>query len=212
MRSITRLLVSTACLAAAGGTEGNDLPLSDPKHPLHRPVIAKPEAPQPDAVTLAPAATPTKTEKPAKAKKAATSKKTKAAKAKDGDAPAPRSIVPAKFKARYAEHDGSNGDKIAAAFKSYTTTTNEDGRECMDEDKLAEVAKANGIDLSKYKAMNNGQKRMNVGNRLRGMLKAGQTVNIGGIKFADAKKALVVQPVKAKPAKAAKQEEARAAA
>ena len=140
--------------------------------------------------------TPAKTEKKAKAKaKPAT---------EQAAAKAPRSIVPASFKKLYAEHDGSNGDKIAAAFKSYTTTTNKDGRECMDEDKLAEVAKANGIDIKAYAKMNNGQKRMNVGNKLRGMLKQGNTVSIGSLKFSDAKKALVVQPVKAKPAKATK--------
>ena len=178
-------------------TTNIDLPLSDPKHPLHRPVVAKPVA--------APVAAPAKA-KPEKKAKAA-----KPAPAKEEKKAAPRSIVPAKFKKLYAEHDGSNGDKIAAAFKSYTTTTNEDGRECMDEDKLMEVARANKIDVKAYAKMNNGQKRMNVGNRLRGMLKQGETVTIGSLKFADAKKALVVQPVKAKPAKTTKHEDRVAA-
>lgn len=191
------LLPSTACRAVAGEAgDGLDIP----------------EALRRTAPVAAPAtetATPA-TPAPAKPKR---EKKAKAAKpAKTKEAKAPRSIVPAKFKAKYADHDGSNGDRIAAAFRSYTTTTNADGRECMDEDKLNEVAKANGIEVKNYAKMNNGQKRMNVGNRLRGILKSGQTVTIGSMKFADAKKALVVQPVKAKPAKASKGEAAQHAA
>lgn len=115
---------------------------------------------------------------------------------KSTDANPSKSIVPVRFKERYADHDDTNGDKVALALKSATETTNADGRTVLDVPALTAIAKANGIDFTRYEKLNNGQKRMNVGNRLRGLLKAGKKVMIGKQVFADAKKALAVQPVK----------------
>lgn len=103
-----------------------------------------------------------------------------------------KSIVPVRFKERYAKTGDSCGDRVALALKTYTTGRNADGRECCDEAKLAEVAEANGIDMKAYFRCNVGQKRMNIGNRLRGMVKNEQTVTIGKQKFADWDKAKVV--------------------
>lgn len=101
-----------------------------------------------------------------------------------------RSIVPAAFKARYSEHNDTCGKPLNLALKAATTTKNAEGREALDIPALKAVAKANGIDFSPYEKLNNGQKRMNVGNKLAGLVKAGTTVVIGKQKFADAKKAL----------------------
>jgi len=90
-----------------------------------------------------------------------------------------RSIVPMKFKARYAAHGGTCGDDMALELKAATTTRNADKREVLDVEALWAIAKVNEIDVAKYVDLNNGQKRMNVGNKLRGKLAAGADVVIG---------------------------------
>lgn len=126
-------------------------------------------------------------------KLAATPKKAPAHKpttiARTADNPA-KSIVPSKFKAMYAEHNDTNGAKLNMALKAYTTTKNAEGRDALNLDLLREVATTNGIDFARYEKLNNGQKRMNVGNKLAGLVKAGKTVVIGKQKFADREKAL----------------------
>lgn len=123
----------------------------------------------------------------------------KASKAKASKAKAPKSegilprvlkgtIVPLRYKAAYAEHNDTCGDRVALALKEATqkvvADTSEDGqggtRTVLDVDALWAIAKANGVDYSKYKDMNNGQKRMNVGNKLRGMVRDGLSVKIAG--------------------------------
>lgn len=99
-----------------------------------------------------------------------------------------RSIVPAKFKAAYADSRDTCGDKMAMALKDATTTTNTDGRECLDVPALAAIAKANGLSMSPYSHLNNGQKRMCVGNKLRGLAEQGTVVVIGAQRFAGANK------------------------
>lgn len=169
-------------------TQTTEMPISDPKHPLHRPAATATAIPAKAAeaqTAVVPAPTP-------KAKKAAgKAKATKAAKAKDADAPKnPRSIVPVRFKEAYAKTNDTCGSKLALALKQATTAENKDGRECLDVDALKAIAKANNVDFSKYEKLNNGQKRMNVGNKLAGLVKNGTTVTIGKQKFAS-EKALV---------------------
>lgn len=101
-----------------------------------------------------------------------------------------KSIVPVRFKQAYAEHDGTNGDKVAYAVTAAITTTNDDGRTVLSDKLLRDLAEANGIDYSKYAHLNMGQRSMNVRNRLRGILKSGKTITVGKAKFADPKKAL----------------------
>lgn len=113
-----------------------------------------------------------------------------------------KSIVPVAFKTKYAAHDGSNGDRISAALKSACETRDDNGRVSTSLTALAEIAKANGIDMKGYKDLNPGMQRMNVGNRLRGMLRNEKPVVIGKQRFADWEKAKVVEPVKAEQAAA----------
>lgn len=116
-----------------------------------------------------------------------------------------KSIVPVRFKQKYAATGDSCGDRVALALRNYVEGRNADGRPATDEAKLKEVAAANGIDYSAYSRCNVGQKRMNIGNRLRGMLKNEQTVTIGRQRFADWEKAKVVdQAAWAKPEAKAK--------
>ena len=42
-----------------------------------------------------------------------------------------------------------------------------------------QLAAENGIDTARYEGLNNGQWRMNIGNKLRGALKGGKDVTIG---------------------------------
>jgi len=69
---------------------------------------------------------------------------------------------------------------------------------------LIKFAKANGVDTDKYAHLNNGQKRMNIGNRLRNLVKKGEVELAALTKLQRA-------PVKEKPAKAEKPAEAKAA-
>lgn len=94
-----------------------------------------------------------------------------------------RSIVPMKFKARYAKNNGVCGDDVSLELKAATTTRNADKREVLDVEVLWEIALANNIDVAKYRDLNNGQKRMNVGNKLRGLLAAGTDIIIGSRQF-----------------------------
>lgn len=93
----------------------------------------------------------------------------------------PHSVVPVKYKKAYAATDNTCGDELALYLKKYTTIENKVGRDTMDTAKLAEVAKANDQPIV---GVNAGLQRMNLSNRLRGMLKHGQTVTVGGRKFA----------------------------
>lgn len=107
-----------------------------------------------------------------------------------------RSVVKAKYKARYKPHHDRCGDDMAKAFSAYIThqTTvlrkNKKGVENevvaarVDEVKLVEVCEANDVDLSRWAGKNMGMVRMNVGNVLRGKLRRGGTVVIGLDHFA----------------------------
>lgn len=102
-----------------------------------------------------------------------------------------KSIVPVAFKKVYAANNDTCGRPLNVTLKEYTTTKNADGRDALDLDRLQEVALANGFDAKAlYGKLNRGQQRMNVGNRLAGLVKQGKTVVIGKRKFANAEKAL----------------------
>ncbi len=92
-----------------------------------------------------------------------------------------RSIVRLHYKQKYGNRQ-NNGDEIAGELTA-ATTGNDKGRAFTDLALLTEVAEANGIDMAKYAHLNAGQQRMNVGNRLRGMVKRGEFVVIGKRKF-----------------------------
>lgn len=88
-------------------------------------------------------------------------------------------IVKPKYKAEYAQHDGTCGDRMASAFSKFCR--NEDGE--LDLAKLAQVKKANGIAAVRWSQLNPGQQRMNASNVLRGMLRRGDDVTVGSEKF-----------------------------
>lgn len=111
-----------------------------------------------------------------------------------------KSIVPDRYKKVYAATQGTCGDKLALALKAATTTVNKDGRAALDVPALKAIAEQNGIDFARYAAMNGGQQRMNVGNRLRGLLKNDEKVHVGKQTFANAEKALHKEPVAEKKA------------
>lgn len=123
-----------------------------------------------------------------------------------------KSIVPVRFKAKYAEHGGDCGDALAGAVRAFIYTRNDDGREVLNMANLYKLAEANDIDPTAYKKLNNGQQSMNIRNRLRGLLKAGKKVVIpGGRTFADKDKALAMRPSdKPKAKKGGKKPEAPA--
>ncbi len=177
-----------------------DVPLTDPSHPLHR--SPAPEQTTPAAPKAKASSTATKVAKPAKQAKAS-KKATATAKAphvpsqiKSTEANPSKSIVPPKYKVLYLAHGGSNGDNVALALKTLETV-NEDGRPCLDWKTIQQVARDNDLDWSAWEHLNAGQKRMNLGNKLRGMIKSGKTVTIGKKKIANIKSA---QPVEEKKA------------
>lgn len=94
-----------------------------------------------------------------------------------------RSKVPAKYKEKYAKNNGGCGDDMHRELTAATTAPNADGRLTLDWPALQAIAKQNGIDAAKYEGYNNGMKRMNIGNKLRGLLGAGTDVKIGKFTF-----------------------------
>lgn len=142
--------------------------------------------------------------KPAKAAK--TSKAKAVSAATDKPAPEKRSIVPASFKARYAEHNDTCGSTLSLALKDATSGVNKDKRPCLLVPELFAIAKANGIDTKPYAGLNNGQKRMNVYNRLVGLLNDGTDVRVGKRVF----RAADHKPTTNKPAKKAAKAKAKA--
>lgn len=69
-------------------------------------------------------------------------------------------------------HTADNADRLAAAL-----------RETPLKD-LLKIAKGHGIDVAKYSERNVGLQRMAIGNALRGVIRKGTTVEIGGKKIA----------------------------
>lgn len=82
-----------------------------------------------------------------------------------------RSIVKKVYRVRYKPTDNTNGDAIAQELREYLETEKDDGTPGIDRERLAAFAKANGFWDEKYTRLNNGQVRMNVGNKLRAKLR-----------------------------------------
>ena len=178
-------------------TQATDLPLTDPRNPLHR-------APVQEQLAAA-VATEVKSDKPApQSKKAKRQAKAEARKAKSGEQAAaklvallpvqsaqsapivpdvervkvPRSVVPGKYKTAYAAHDNTCGDEIGIVLKEHTFRQDGEGRDSIDLAALRQVADDNGLDW-KWAHLNNGMQRMNLSNKLRGMHRHGKDVQIG---------------------------------
>ena len=90
-----------------------------------------------------------------------------------------KSVVPAKYRKRYGK-SGTVGDQISKLLASSV----KDDKGKVDAKKLAEVGKANKLDVAKrWGHLNIGMRRMNLGNVLRARVVAGDHVVIGAETF-----------------------------
>tara|TARA_X000001382_G_scaffold14966_2_gene9632 strand:- start:11702 stop:12244 length:543 start_codon:yes stop_codon:yes gene_type:complete len=79
------------------------------------------------------------------------------------------------YRAKYrATGNDYCGDVVAKRLAEHLTYKDVNGI-----DGLHAIAIVNGIDMAKYSKLNNGMQRMNLGNRLRGLLRKGEDVIIG---------------------------------
>lgn len=132
------------------------------------------------ALNIDPAAAPEK--KPRKAasgkkaaKKKAASGRKKTADDETPDHPEGRSIVKQVYREKYKEFGGHNGDPVALALEK--NVRNGDGS--IDVAVLKKIAQDNEIWAQSYAQLNVGQQRMIVSNRLRSLVRNGQSVKIG---------------------------------
>lgn len=86
-------------------------------------------------------------------------------------------IVPEKYRKKYGTPQHC-GDEMALVFKD-TVTVSVDGKDECSEAELIRIADQNGVDIGRWAHLNKGQRRMNLGNVLRGRLKRGERVEIG---------------------------------
>jgi len=92
------------------------------------------------------------------------------------------SIIKTKYKQQYKANGGNCGDTVAEELAEYVTVV-ENKRPRLDLDRLRQVAKDNGLWKDSYSALNPGQMRMTVGNRLRVKYQSGAQIVIGGAPF-----------------------------
>lgn len=88
----------------------------------------------------------------------------------DDDAPEGKSVVKRKYKQRYRPFKMTCGDELSKLITAHVTVETEEGKR-IDRAKLVKFAKANHAWDDRYKLMNIGMVRMNVGNKLRGILR-----------------------------------------
>jgi hypothetical protein len=105
-------------------------------------------------------------------------RKTKKARRRTPRRPAPTttgSVVKADFRARYAEHGGSSGDELSVRLRKHLET--DDGT--IDLAKLRALAETNDVWSERYAGLNAGMQRLNVGNRLRALVRRGGKIKWG---------------------------------
>lgn len=91
-----------------------------------------------------------------------------------------KTIVRDEYRKNYNKDDNC-GDAIAVAMTAYLKP-GKDGKvgKVLDMDRLKKLAEDNDIQLSRWAALNNGQKSMNLRNVLRARAKKGDKVKIAG--------------------------------
>lgn len=89
-----------------------------------------------------------------------------------------RSIVPPKYKAAYGKKEHC-GDELGYAVSELVR----DGKGQIVMEALASLATENGLSLDRWAHLNPGQQSMNLRNVLRGRVKRGEEVVVGGAKF-----------------------------
>lgn len=87
------------------------------------------------------------------------------------DEPVERSIVKRKYRKRYQPTNRSCGDELAKLVSAHIRDD-----DVINEDRLVRFAKANDCWIDSYATLNVGQRRMNVGNRLRAKVRKGHEV------------------------------------
>lgn len=88
-----------------------------------------------------------------------------------------KSIVKRKYKTKYRPFKMTNGDDLAQQMKAHLNTAEgDDGKPRIDAAKLKRFAQANGVWDPAYVKLNVGQRRMNLGNRLRAKIRRDQHV------------------------------------
>lgn len=85
------------------------------------------------------------------------------------------SVVKKAYRDVYKAHGGSNGDDLATKMKEHVSDVI-DGVATLNTEKLRTFAEANQVWDAKYASLNPGQQRMNVGNRLRAMVRKGYEI------------------------------------
>lgn len=86
-------------------------------------------------------------------------------------------IVPIKYRLRYGSEQHC-GDQMAQVLKQAVTAQDAEGKDFCSEPVLIQIADQNGVDYTKWAHLNIGQRRMNLGNVLRGKLNRGQEVRV----------------------------------
>ena len=84
-------------------------------------------------------------------------------------------VMTKKFMDKYGR-SGTCGDDLSSILAKFLVDE-ETGR--LDEMKFQQVADANMVAIKKWKHLNNGQRRMLLGNVLRGQIRRGGAVTIG---------------------------------
>lgn len=92
----------------------------------------------------------------------------------DEEAPS-RSIVKKSYKRAYRPFHQTCGDDFAGLLRQHLEIVTEEGKR-IDPDRLERFAKANDCWVPSYAQLNVGQRRMNVGNRLRAKVAKGHEV------------------------------------
>lgn len=86
------------------------------------------------------------------------------------------SIVKKKYKKRYRPFHMKCGDELSGLISNHVGYEDEAGEWKVDPAKLKRFAKANGCWVEDYKHLNIGQQRMNIGNRLRPLVRKGHDI------------------------------------
>lgn len=89
----------------------------------------------------------------------------------DEDDDSGKSIIKRRYKTLYRPHHMTNGDEIAEQLSKVLKVKGDDGRMRIDPDKLETFARNNGLWDERYAMLNMGQRRMDVGNKLRAKLR-----------------------------------------
>ena len=90
-----------------------------------------------------------------------------------------RQIIPAKYRELYAQNNDRCGDDMSEILAAELVSHDEKGRPVLNTGAYQQVADDNGVDTSRWNHLNNGMRRMNLGNVLRGMVNKGTDIKIG---------------------------------